>query len=323
MGPSRLPRVTRPRPWLCVAATLGVVLLMSVDGYALARAAGKHGLGWFVSYGVPLMLAIVAWRYDRVYERLGVAAAVAKPWVVVALGAEIAVVLLGDSDVERFHVLTFGALGLALAWAVVPVHGFVQGGVLVLLSGTAFGMIDEVLQGFLPDRVFDPRDVLVDTIAVGAALALTCPCAPRLAGRTRPVERGVWLAAGILVATIAGCMALGVRPSVQRKDLLGQWRGANACGEEETLAFRRDGSLRFAIGERVAGEGTWSLDSNAFESVLAVVPRRMAPAREGCGFAAAVPSRGEIRLSRDRLVLPRGGRTWTRRAEAVAPAPSR
>ncbi len=323
MGLQHLRRVTRAHAWLCVVATLAVVLMMSVDGYALANAAGRHGLGWFVAYGVPVMLALAAWRYDGVYERLGVAAAVAKPWVVVALAAEIVVVLLGDSDVERFHVLTFGALGLALASALVPAYGFVQGGVLVLIAGTAFGLLDEVLQGFLPDRVFDPRDVLVDAIAVAAAFAFTCPFAPRLAGRTRDVEPEVWLAAVVLVAAVAGCMALGVRPSVEKKQLVGVWQSTNPCGDEETLALRRDGTLRFESGGRVSGEGTWSVDSNAFEAMLAVDPKRMIAKREPCGFAAAVPARAEIRLAGDALTLPRGGRHWTRRVDSPSAPPSR
>ncbi len=323
MGLQRLRRVTRAHAWLCVLATLAVVLLMSIDGYALASAAGRHGLGWFVAYGVPLMLALAAWRYDRLYERLGVAAAVAKPWVVVALAAEILVLLLGDSDVERFHVLTFGALGLALAWALVPAYGFVQGGVLVLIAGTACGLLDEVLQGFLPDRVFDPRDVLVDAIAVGAAFAFTCPFAPRLVGRTRDVEPQVWLAAAVLVAAVTACTALGVRPSVARKQLIGVWQSTNACGDEEALGLRRDGSLRFESDGRVSGEGTWSVDSNAFEAMLTVDPKRLSAKREPCGFAAAVPTRAEIRLTRDALTVPRGGRHWTRRAESPSAAPSR
>ncbi len=297
-----------------------VVLVMSARGYALSRWAQAHGLGWVVSWTIPAAIAGIALRYDRIYERLGVAAAVAKPWVVVGMAAEACVVLLGDSEIEHFHVLTFGVLGFALVWALVPRYGFKHGGALVMLVGTALGLADEVFQGFLPDRVYDGRDVLMNALAVAAALAFSCPFAPKLGRPPFTVPRNVWLAGAVLGAAVAASLALGTRPHLGRKDLVGAWESAGACGANEVLTFRRDGRVRWQAGDGPAVDGVWSLDANAFEAILAVdakPPPPSAPAAPGGGaFARSVPERAEIQVSAKTLTLPRGGREWTRRAEA-------
>lgn len=315
-GVSRVPHAA---PWLGVVATLLGVLLMSARGYALSRWAQGHGLGWVVPWTIPAAMALVALRYDRIYERLGVAAAVAKPWVVVGMVAEAGVVLLGDSEIEHFHVLTFGLLGFALVRALVPRYGFQHGGALVLLVGTALGLADEMFQGFLPDRVYDGRDVAMNALAVAAALAFSCPFAPRLGRPPLAVPRNLWLASAVLAGVVAASLVLGTRPHLGRKELVGSWQSPGECGELEVLTFRRDGRVRWQAGAGKPVESVWSLDANAFEAILSVdakAPRSSSPsAAKACTFTRAVPERGEIAVSSSSLTLPRGGRVWTRRAE--------
>lgn len=297
-----------------------VVLVMSARGYALSRWAQGHGLGWLVSWTIPAAIAVVALRYHRIYERLGVAAAVAKPWVVVGMAAEACVVLLGDSEIEHFHVLTFGLLGFSLVWALVPRYGFRHGGALVVLVGTALGLVDEVFQGFLPDRVYDGRDVLMNGLASAAALAFSCPFATRLGRPPLVVPRNVWLASAVLASTVAASLALGARPHLGRKDLVGAWESVGECGATEVLTFRRDGSARWQAGDAAPIGAVWSLDANAFEAILAIDlegpgphPRAWAPGT--CTFARSVPARAEIAIAANELTLPRGGRVWVRRSD--------
>ncbi|MBK7975683.1 MAG: VanZ family protein [Deltaproteobacteria bacterium] len=314
-----LPSLRHAAPWLGVVATLLGVLAMSARGYALSRWAQGHGLGWLVSWTIPAAMALVALRYGQIYEHLGVAAAVAKPWVVVGMVAEACVVLLGDSEIEHFHVLTFGLLGFALVWALVPRYGFRHGGALVLLVGTALGLADEMFQGFLPDRVYDGRDVTMNALAVAAALAFSCPFAPRLGRPPLTVPRGVWVASAVLASVVATSLALGARPHLGRKELIGSWQSPGECGALEVLTFRRDGRVLWQAGDGKASEGVWSLDANAFEAILSVdakASRAGSPLASGaCSFARAVPERGEIAVSSSSLALPRGGRAWTRHVE--------
>ena len=108
-------------------------------------------------------------------------------------GAEIAI-LLGVTAVylllflrstalpeERTHLMEYGVLGVliheALAERASQGRRVPLPPVLAVLATAVLGVFDECIQWFLPNRAFDPQDILFNllagTVAVGASLALT------------------------------------------------------------------------------------------------------------------------------------------------------
>ena len=83
---------------------------------------------------------------------------------------------------ERIHLAQYGPVGV-LAWRVL-------GGrvVAALALGAVLGLGDELIQGLLPSRTFDPWDVLANGIAASAGVFVARG------------GRGTWIAPGLLVA---------------------------------------------------------------------------------------------------------------------------
>ena len=76
---------------------------------------------------------------------------------------------------DRTHLIEYGALGVLILEALVE---RVKCGrhapmphLLAILAATSLGVIDECIQAFLPNRVFDPRDILFNAFAAAMAVA--------------------------------------------------------------------------------------------------------------------------------------------------------
>ena len=84
------------------------------------------------------------------------------------------IVRLGISPIERTHLFEYGLLAILIKEALAerkhqrPESISPWLGAFVLSS--LFGCLDEGIQYFLPDRVFDPRDILFNTLATFMAL---------------------------------------------------------------------------------------------------------------------------------------------------------
>ena len=70
---------------------------------------------------------------------------------------------------ERWHIVQYGILGV-LWWAALPVGGWRRGIAAAALAGGA-GWLDEGVQYFLPDRVYDLWDVLLNAVSGVAGVA--------------------------------------------------------------------------------------------------------------------------------------------------------
>ena len=72
---------------------------------------------------------------------------------------------LSDMPVERVHLIEYGLIGLLAHQALR--HRFAGGdrALLAVLVTLDVGLIDEVIQGLLPRRFYDTKDILVNTIA--------------------------------------------------------------------------------------------------------------------------------------------------------------
>ncbi len=92
-------------------------------------------------------------------------------FALVTLGAGAGALVLGLSiPEERLHFLQYGLMAVLARRALAPhVDGFRQYLAAVLLSALA-GWGDELLQGLLPTRYYDPRDVLINALAAVLAM---------------------------------------------------------------------------------------------------------------------------------------------------------
>jgi hypothetical protein len=116
--------------------------------------------------------AVIAWMHRR---RAGLAA-----WLVLAVAAVAyaAFALALDVPQERLHLVEYGGLALLFQAAFVerrrsrglPPEA-VRTASRAFLAAAAFGLLDEVVQGILPNRQYDLRDVGFNALAAAMALA--------------------------------------------------------------------------------------------------------------------------------------------------------
>ena len=67
---------------------------------------------------------------------------------------------------EKMHVIEYGLLGWLIAWAMSSSHLHIRNILLGLLLGWGIGFGDEIIQYFLPNRVYDIRDVVLNGISI-------------------------------------------------------------------------------------------------------------------------------------------------------------
>ncbi len=100
--------------------------------------------------------------------------------VAFGIAAVILMVLLRLTLAERSHLIEFGVLAVFIHAALTERADQGRGarlpGVVAILIVAAIGVVDEVIQLALPDRVFDPVDMLFNAlaavVAVGSSLVL-------------------------------------------------------------------------------------------------------------------------------------------------------
>lgn len=77
--------------------------------------------------------------------------------------------LLRNNPEEGIHLMEYGSFALSLAWAL-PLNTPERKKLAIsILGGTALGVLDEVLQGINPQRVFDLRDIAFNFLGVASA----------------------------------------------------------------------------------------------------------------------------------------------------------
>ena len=97
-------------------------------------------------------------------------------WAIIGIGLLVAVGL----EAERLHVVEYGVIGVSVgAWA--PSRGWSRASraLLGVASALALGAAEETLQAWLPDRVGQWRDVLLDGIGGCMGAYASIPWAPR------------------------------------------------------------------------------------------------------------------------------------------------
>ena len=175
---------SRRECWLWGSAALvGLLILVTIpiatDVFALLEERdlvdSTFGVAFIVACLALLVLAVVrrpGWREVGVV--LGIVA------VVVALVARLSL------PAERTHLFEYAVLGALIYLALLErsLHRMVRRPALVAVAVTvAVGVLDEVVQIIVPDRVFDWRDVAFN--AVAAVLGVGAVAAVRWARRAR------------------------------------------------------------------------------------------------------------------------------------------
>jgi hypothetical protein len=177
------------RGWLWIAIAVSALLVLGAPfvgqatamlrdvargNYATVLASIVLGAG-----GAAIAIALVRIRERRI-ERYG--------WLAAAVGIAVGYALVSRSGVpdvdaaERFHFIEYGLVAVLFykAWRPSNDASVV---VLPLLAGFIVGSLEEWLQWFVPGRVGEARDVLLNLVAVGCgvmfSLGLDPP--PRLA----------------------------------------------------------------------------------------------------------------------------------------------
>ena len=168
------------RLWLAVAAAV-VALLAALYPmqFALDALRSRNLLRFTISVLFILCAAAVAGALVR--RRAPLLA-----WLLVALVGAIytAIALAMEVPQERLHLVEYGALALLIRTAIAESAAVRQlgnrvsnVGVWALGLATAVGWLDEAVQGVLPNRMYDLRDVAFNALA--AALALCAAAALR------------------------------------------------------------------------------------------------------------------------------------------------
>lgn len=151
-----------------------VVAIYSTLGLAgaLARTLRDRDLldGVFV-FGFLLVLATIAWQGLRRRPggaEIGVALGVLAAYLMVF-------VRMGIPVVERTHLIEYGVVAVFIHTALMERAS--QGRrvplpvLLAVLATALVGVLDECIQALLPNRVFDPRDILFNLLAAVMAVA--------------------------------------------------------------------------------------------------------------------------------------------------------
>ncbi|MBT8337433.1 MAG: VanZ family protein [Gemmatimonadetes bacterium] len=189
MGP---PPTTRERRlWIATALTLTAIYASIPFAGSLAASLRASGLlaPAFAALFVLAIAVTIGWSVRRASgpRPLWVALAVATVWGMLF-------VRLGVSAEERGHLFEYGLLALLVHELLRERRKIDRGGaahpaVLAVLATAAFGWVDEAIQGVVPGRVYDLRDVgvnaLAGVVAVASSVALRWATGRRERGTPR------------------------------------------------------------------------------------------------------------------------------------------
>jgi hypothetical protein len=72
---------------------------------------------------------------------------------------------LVNQPIEQFHFLQYGVLGILVFWALSGRPYTLQFYLLAITLFLVVGYLDEIIQGFVPDRIYDLEDTYVDVLS--------------------------------------------------------------------------------------------------------------------------------------------------------------
>ena len=180
------------RLWLAVAvAVVALLAALYPMQFALDALRARNLLRFTIT--VLFVVCAVAVASTLVRRRAPVRA-----WLVVALAGALYAVLALAMEVpqERLHLVEYGALALLIRTAIEEsaeirrLRDRVSNvDIWALGATTAIGWLDEAVQGILPNRMYDLRDVAFNALAAVLALGAAAALRGALLGAGRSRER--------------------------------------------------------------------------------------------------------------------------------------
>ena len=130
---------------------------------------GRALLGLGVTLGL-IGMAVAAMAFVRWLHRRRLLSARQTLFAVLATVVILLLAQVPERAEERWHIVQYGILGV-LCWGALPLAGWRRGIAAILLAAAA-GWLDEGVQYFLPDRVYDLWDVLLNAISGAAGVVV-------------------------------------------------------------------------------------------------------------------------------------------------------
>ncbi len=153
--------------WLLLALLVAVVYATLGAARRIFDAISRAGLEDALARGIVLALAALAvaalvWLVAAARVRRG-----RDYLALAALGGAYALVLLTLSEmpVERIHLLEYGAVGVLAHRALRHRFAGAERAILAVLIAFNVGLGDEMIQGWLPRRFYDTKDITVNGLA--------------------------------------------------------------------------------------------------------------------------------------------------------------
>lgn len=236
-----------------------------------------------------------------------------------------------DLTVDRIHFIEYGILGLLCFQAVGP---GVQGGRRVAYAMVAVftvAFLDESIQGVLPGRYFDVRDVVIDLLAGGLPvlglfllplqaeekvkrMETPMPTSVEPEGRSR--DHRVSDVSTLLLALL---LFLGVLwagwVSWDMEPLYGEWRRENRCGSIEWLRIEADGNILWKESDGGKGRGTYRVRGNRLDGPLLEVQVRDAEGDGPCAWKTGEGRHRYFHVDEERLLFKKEKEFPFRRVE--------
>lgn len=297
------------RRWTWALLYAGVLLAVLPYTPMLLRWLDRFALPFFSGLA-PKILGLCAWALLVLFvfftrpERRALRAA-----ALTLIGAAYAALLLFviHFPAERLHLFEYGLLGI-LAWRATPGS---ERTLLRLWRAATFlavvSLLDEGIQGLIPGRYYDIRDLYLNLLAGGLGAA-----AFSLAGRDRPAEAIVTqppyrpaadIAAAIVLVAVVACAATVGRPPFDEQSVAGAWGRPGECGTFEEISF--DGAGAFTWSDRAGNRarGRYALGGNRLDGPLLQIECNWAENRSKCGFHPGFAANMYITIETDRFFL--------------------
>jgi hypothetical protein len=221
--------------------------------------------------------------------------------------------------VDRIHFIEYGILGLLCFRAVGPVDPIRRRVAYAMVAVFTVTALDEGIQGVLPRRYFDIRDVVIDLLAgllpvfgllflplssKGAAKRVE-PAAQ--AGSRSPKPSRSFRAADANAFLLVLILLLGVlwvdRVSWDLDPLYGNWERENACGSIERMRVEKDGTVAWEQAAGGAARGFYRVRGNRLDGPLLEVSVLEAQGSNPCSWRAGEVRVRYFRAERERLTF--------------------
>lgn len=234
----------------------------------------------------------------------------------------LALVRMAPLPIEKVHFIEYGILGYLAYEACRKGPGgtpLFQALSVVL----AVGFLDEIHQGLLAGRTYDPRDVVVNVVAglLGLLLTLVLRVRPPARPTGGLLHRGnlpfflVWPAAGLVYVYLHAV-------PLPTTEILGTWTRTGDCRVEEWLRFRPDGTFEWWDEEGNRATARYRLLANRLEGLYFRSETLSSENPSDCGWRPGMRMDLKVTVTQDRLTyLESPDRPWVRDADAAPVAP--